>query len=140
MHGYSYTHTSVDVPEGEERRIIKFENPLSVHLPTYPEGILDIFPKNSQVHPWALEGIDFDTLTKYEVAYSSSYEGVVIPHRDWRGDLIGVRLRTYNPEKAKKFKYMPMLINNTYYRHPISLNFLVCFKTREQLEEQEELF
>lgn len=130
VHGHAFSFSEVEKSEPVFKKKVEFENPLEVRLPEYPEGILDIFSKNKYTHPWALEGIDFDALEKYEVAYSSSYEGVVIPHRDWRGNLVGVRLRTYNPEKAKNYKYMPMLVNNIYYRHPISLNFFGLFQNQ----------
>lgn len=132
VHGKKYTSKVKETVEGDldEPRVVKFENPMEVRLPAYPEGVLQIFQKNNHTHPWALEGIDYNALDKFEIAYSASYEGVVIPHRDWRGDLVGVRLRTYNEQKVQGGKYMPMLINNIYYRHPISLNLFGLFQNQ----------
>lgn len=132
FHGRAYEMVSKQKEEFEAKAV-KFEDPLQVQLPTYPEGVLDIFPKNLDTHPWALEGIDGDVLEKFQVSFSASYEGVIIPHRDWRGNLIGLRIRTYNEEKVKKYKYMPMLINNIYYRHPVSLNFFGIFQNQRAI-------
>ena len=129
VHGKSFNFTQA-VEKEIEREPLKFEHPLEIRLPSYPEGILEIFPKTDFNHPWAIEGIDITALEKFEVAYSISYEGVVIPHRDWRGNLVGVRLRSYNPEKEIKYKYMPMMVNNIYYRHPISLNLFGLFQNQ----------
>lgn len=134
FHGKDYEYKKSEEKEEVEFRVPKFENPLEVQLPSYPEGVLDIFNTNLDTHPWALEGIDKNVLDKFEVAYSMSYEGVIIPHRDWRGNLIGLRIRSYNPEKVKKYKYMPMLINNIYYRHPVSLNLFGLFQNQKAIK------
>lgn len=133
FHGKDYEFKRMTGPEDAEIRIPKFENPLDVKLPSYPEGVLDIFTTNLDTHPWAIEGIDRNVLDKFEVSFSASYEGVIIPHRDWRGNLIGLRIRTYNQDKMKKYKYMPMLINNIYYRHPVSLNLFGLYQNQRAI-------
>lgn len=131
FHGQEYQRNFKPKEEEEySQKVFKFENPLQLELPQYPEQVLEIFGENSHTHPWALEGIDKNVLDKFEIFYSVSYEGVVIPHRDWRGNLIGLRIRTYNKEKAKRYKYMPMLLNNIYYRHPVSLNLFGLFQNQ----------
>ncbi len=135
FHGKPFQMTQKSSVEEYKLRAVKFENPLEIKLPAYPEGVLDIFGENKPTHPWALEGVDLDVLEKFEIAYSASYEGVIIPHRDWRGNLVGVRMRTYDPVKAQNFKYMPMLINNMYYRHPVSLNFFGVFQNQRAIRK-----
>ena len=134
FHGKDFVTKQKDNISEYKLKNVKFENPLEVRLPDYPIGVLDIFKVNS-LHPWALEGIDENILRKFEIGYSASYEGVTIPHRDWRGNLVGLRLRTYNPDKVKQFKYMPMLINNMYYRHPVSLNFYGLFQNQKNIRK-----
>lgn len=130
FHGRPFQMTQKALGEEYKLKAVKFENPLEIKLPTYPEGVLEIFGENNDTHPWALEGVDLTVLDKYEIAFSASYQGVIIPHRDWRGNLIGLRMRTYDPIKAEHFKYMPMLVNNMYYRHPVSLNFFGLFQNQ----------
>lgn len=110
-----------------------FENPELVELPEYSENILKIFKAPNIKHPWFLEGVDLSVLKEFEIFFSLSYEGVIIPHRDYRGRLVGIRLRTYDEEKVKQYKYMPLFINNTYYRHPLSLNFFGLLQNQENI-------
>lgn len=134
FHGLDY-QTTEDFQKKEESfaPIPIFEVPTKVELPEYPDTVLELFPKPMVSDPWALEGIDLDVLEKYEITFSASYEGVMIPHRDWQGRLIGLRVRTYNQEKMAKGKYMPLLINNIYYRHPLSLNLFGIYQNRDNI-------
>ena len=127
----------------EEDLIIKvpaFEHPLTLQLPEYNSSVMEIFDKVGFDHPWHLEGIDLEVLEKYNVRYSKSYEGVIIPHQDWRGRLIGVRIRTYNKEKEANFKYMPILINGIYHRHPLSSNFYGLFQNQRSIRKHKRVY
>lgn len=112
----------------------KFQNPLNIELPTYNENCLQMF-KTNYTDPWAIEGIDLEILKKFKISYSKSYEGVIIPHYDWRGRLIGLRIRNYNPIKEKNFKYMPAYISNIFYSHPLSLNFFGLFQNQTNIKK-----
>lgn len=113
----------------------KFENPLIVELPTYKETILDLFPQARYGDPWHVEGIDLVELEKYEISFSKSYGGVIIPHRDYRGNLIGIRIRTLDPEKVEHFKYMPLSVNGLYCRHPLSNNFYGIYQNQNSIKK-----
>lgn len=112
----------------------KFVNPLDVQLTGYGTGILDLFQTN-YTDPWALEGIDKTILQKYQIGYSKSYEGVTIPHFDWRGRFVGLRLRTVNQQKELYAKYMPIRVGNILYRHPLSLNFYGLFENQDNIQK-----
>ena len=112
----------------------KFINPVEVQLTGYGTGVLDMF-QTKETDPWALEGIDLEILKKYKIGYSKSYEGVTIPHFDWRGRFVGLRIRTYNAEKAKYAKYMPAHIGNILYRHPLSMNFFGLFQNQTNIKK-----
>lgn len=112
----------------------KFINPVEVQLTGYGTGVLDMF-QTKETDPWALEGIDLEILKKYKIGYSKSYEGVTIPHFDWRGRFVGLRIRTYNTEKAKYAKYMPAHIGNILYRHPLSMNFFGLFQNQTNIKK-----
>lgn len=133
FHGEAYKTKQKESGEELIAPIPVFEDPRKVELPEYSDRVLELFPNVSLADPWALEGIDLEILEKYEISFSASYEGVMIPHRDWQGRLVGLRIRTYNEEKMKKGKYMPLLINNVYYRHPLSLNLFGIYQNRENI-------
>jgi hypothetical protein len=133
FHGYDYkTNFVIDTKEIIYNE--KFINPLEVRLTEYNMEVLDMF-QTRYTDPWALEGIDLEILKKFRIGYSKSYEGVIIPHFDWRGRFIGLRIRTYNPEKAQYAKYMPAQIGNILYRHPLSLNFFGLFNNQNNIKK-----
>lgn len=117
----------------------KFKNPLSIVLPEYSKNSLEAFGLD-WFHPWALEGIDMDVLSKYNIKYTKSYEGVIIPHLDWRGRLIGIRIRNYNKEKEKLFKYIPLKMGEIHYRHPLSLNFFGIFQNQTHIKKRKRVY
>lgn len=133
FHGQAYRSDSSEQVVKEDTPIPLFEDPRLVKLPEYSDTVLSLFRDIRAADPWALEGIDTNVLKKFEVHFSASYQGVMIPHRDWRGRLVGLRIRTYNEEKVKRNKYMPMMINNVYYRHPLSLNLFGIYQNRENI-------
>ena len=133
LHGEDFV-VSDSYDEKEIKYETKFVNPLDVKLDAYNPSVLESF-YISELDPWALEGIDLDILKKFKVGYSKSYEGVTIPHFDWRGNMVGLRIRTYNPNKEAYAKYMPMQIGNILYRHPLSLNLYGIFENQNNIQE-----
>ena len=45
---------------------------------------------------WLYEGISDETMNKYEIKFDLDSEGIIIPHRDKDGRLIGIRQRNLN--------------------------------------------
>lgn len=135
LYGKDYKKGDEIKQEYKKVDIPKFENPISIQLPDYSPGILDAFQKPDYKHPWHLEGIDLTVLEKFNILYSKSYEGVILPHLDWCGRLVGIRIRSYDPSKVDNFKYMPLLANGTYYRHPLSLNFYGLFENQKDIKK-----
>lgn len=109
------------------------KNPMSVMLPSYDDSILSIF-SNSLLDPWALEGVDLQVLKKFDVFYSKSFEGTIIPHLDLSGSLVGIRIRTSNSEVAQFGKYMPLKIGDILYRHPLAFNLYGIFHNQEYIK------
>lgn len=104
------------------RKLQEFKSPLEFKMEEYDDRVLEVFPKANSLHPWALEGIDVSALDKFNIRYSKSYNWVVIPQYDWRGRLIGIRRRTYNPNELVSMKYGPLFMNEKYYTHKLSFN------------------
>ena len=58
----------------------------------------------------------------YEISYDPSADGIVIPHRNIDGKLIGVRERTLIKENEIYGKYRPAFLNHKLYNHPLGYN------------------
>lgn len=75
-----------------------------------------------RIPEWEKEGINFETIKKFNIRYNPISGGIIIPHYDLNNNLIGVRERTLVEEKEKYGKYKPAIINGTMYNHPLSFN------------------
>lgn len=143
FHGRSFSNKKQeDQVQAIEKRIKgKFENPLDTKLAEYSEAALELFTfSNLETHPWVLEGIDENIIVNYLTPFSKSYNGVIIPHFDWRGRLIGTRIRTFDPLKVKDFKYMPLQVQNIYYRHPLAMNLYGIYENQEQIQKYKTVY
>lgn len=133
FHGHSFvTPNEYDLKEIKYET--KFVSPLEVKLDEYNPNVLSSF-YITDTDPWALEGIDIEILKKFQVSYSKSYEGVMIPHLDWRGRFVGLRVRTYNKQKESYAKYMPAQMGNILYRHPLALNLYGLFENQTNIKK-----
>ena len=91
-------------------------------LPTYSNGILDMFVKLYPVE-WLNDGISKITMDKYNIRFSISQNKIIIPHYNVSGQLVGIRGRALNPDEIEQIgKYMPVQIEQKWYAHPLSLN------------------
>lgn len=92
-----------------------------IELKTYDDKILNYLP-HPFIYPWYKEGITFEVMNSKGICYDPIYEGVVIPHYDIKGNLIGIRERTLIKENEIYGKYRPAIINGKMYNHPLSFN------------------
>lgn len=91
-------------------------------LPTYPNGIIDVFIKHYPAE-WLLDGISIETMDKYNIRYSPTQNKIIIPHYNVNGDLVGIRGRALDPFEIENFgKYAPVQIEGKWYSHPLSFN------------------
>ena len=93
----------------------------TIELKTYDDKILNYLP-HPFIYPWYKEGITFEVMNSKGICYDPIYEGVVIPHYDINGNLIGIRERTLIKENEIYGKYRPAIINGKMYNHPLSFN------------------
>jgi len=142
---YKMVHGDTFIPKPKVEQIPEykyekqFKSPLSILLPEYPPHALEKFSFKEN-HPWFIEGIDLYLLEKYNIGYSKSLQAVSIPHLDWRGRLIGVRVRNFEDSKVEKFKYMPLQANNTFYSHPLSLNLFGIFHAQSDIKKMKKVY
>lgn len=89
-----------------------------VELKFYDDKILKYLP-HPRIIPWENEGITYNVLQSHNICYDPINEGVVIPHYDIEGHLIGIRERTLIKENEIYGKYKPAIINGKMYNHPL---------------------
>lgn len=93
-----------------------------VQLPEYSSNVLDCFVK---LYPqeWLNDGITEQTMDKFNISYSISQNKIIIPHYDIDGRLVGIRGRALNDWEIENVgKYTPIKIEQTWYKHPLSMN------------------
>lgn len=93
----------------------------TVELKTYDNKVLRYLP-HPHIIPWEKEGINFEIMKSRGICYDPINEGIVIPHYDINGNLIGIRERTLIKENEIYGKYRPAYINGKLYNHPLGFN------------------
>lgn len=103
-------------------------------LPTYPEGLLDIYTKYYPIE-WLKDSITARVMDKYNILFSHSQNKIIIPHYNIHGELIGIRGRALNEWEVENIgKYAPVWIEGKCYSHPLSLNLYGLNKTWENIK------
>ena len=105
-----------------------------VELKVYDDKILKYLP-HPHIIPWEQEGIDFKVMESRGICYNPISEGIVIPHYDIDGNLIGIRERTLIKENEIYGKYRPAVINGKMYNHPLSFNIYNLNNSKENIKK-----
>lgn len=93
-----------------------------VELKEYDDTILKNLPSPTII-PWIKEGISKEEMQRRGIVYDPKNCGIVIPHRDICGRLVGIRERSLIEENAELYgKYRPAYLNGKMYNHPLSFN------------------
>lgn len=107
----------------------------TVELKAYDDKFLKNFPCPI-ITPWIEDGISQEIMDYYEICYDPKNCGIVIPHRDIDGRLIGIRERTLIKEQAEKYgKYMPMQMGKKMYNHPLSFNLYGLYQNKKNIKK-----
>ena len=104
--------------ENQKRRstMIRGFTPINEHN-------LEVFSYTTPITDWLNEGIDANTLQKYEIGYFARDNAISIPHRDKSGNLIGIRQRELNPDRIEAYgKYHPSMIEGRVLLHRLGSN------------------
>lgn len=105
-----------------------------VQLKDYNPVILTRFAY-PRIAPWENEGISAEVCRKNIIGYYPGGEQITIPHFDENNRLIGIRGRYLSAEDADRYgKYRPLLIGNTLYNHPLSMNLYNLNKSKENIK------
>ena len=89
-----------------------------VEFKEFDEKILEYFPR-PLITPWINEGITQEVMNARGICYDPANQGIIIPHYDEKGALIGIRSRTLIKEEEVYGKYRPAVINGKQYNHPL---------------------
>jgi DNA primase len=106
-----------------------------VELPAYNEGALGTFVKHYPPE-WLREGISTAAMDKFGICYSISQNKIIIPHYDVKGRLVGIRGRALNEWEIENVgKYMPVRLEQTWYKHPLSMNLYGLYENQENIRK-----
>ena len=112
---------------------IEIENQI-VELKEYDDGFLRNLP-HPVIMPWIEDNILEKIMDYYEICFDPKNMGIVIPHRDINGRLIGVRERTMVKEIEEMYgKYMPMKMGGVMYNHPLSFNLYGLYQNKNNIK------
>ena len=110
-----------------------------VELKTYDDTILSNLPRPI-IQPWINEGITQEVMQRRNICYDPKNCGIVIPHYDIDGKLIGIRERTLIKENEVNGKYRPALLNRQLYNHPLSFNLYNLNNSKENIARMKKAF
>lgn len=103
----------------------------------------DSFLKNyiqPRILPWEREGITPEIMKLHNIRYDSKNQGIIIPHYDIEGRLIGIRERTLIKENEQYGKYRPALLNGKMYNHPLSFNLYNINWSKDNIRRIKKVF
>lgn len=104
-------------------------------LPAYNAGALDTFVKHYPPE-WLRDGISKEAMDKFGIRYSISQNKIIIPHYDVNGRLVGIRGRALNEWEVENVgKYMPVRLEQTWYKHPLSMNLYGLYENQENIRK-----
>lgn len=84
---------------------------------------------------WLKDGISKETMDKYDIKFSPEKLGVIIPHHNIFGEIVGVRIRNLEEYSIETFgKYTPLHLNGVMYNHQLSRNVYSLDKSKEHIK------
>ena len=129
----NYRKSDGFAPKRYQRIRDTYAAPERMELPTYPNGIIDVFTK---FYPpeWLNDGITKKSMEKFNIRYSVPQNKIIIPHYNPKGELVGIRGRALNQWEIENVgKYMPVQIEGKWYSHPLSLNLYGLNITKDNI-------
>ena len=109
-----------------------------IELKYYSDKILKYLP-HPHIIPWEEEDISFNIIKSKNICYNPISEGIIIPHYDINGNLIGIRERTLIKENEINGKYKPAVINGKMYNHPLSYNLYNINWSKDNIKKMQKV-
>lgn len=99
------------------------------------QGIMKVFVKY-YCKDWINEGISIKTMQKYDIRFSPERAGIIIPHHNINGEIVGVRIRNLENYAIEHFgKYTPLYLNGKLLSHKLSANLFGLDKNKEAIKK-----
>lgn len=106
-----------------------------VELNVYNDEFLKNYPQ-PHIEPWEKEGITYEVIKKAGIAYDPCSCGIIIPHYDIFGRLIGVRERTLVKKQEEDGKYKPaILMNGIMFNHPLGFSLYNLNNSKDNINK-----
>lgn len=103
--------------------------------PIKKQKIMDLFI-NFHCKEWLKEGISKQTMDKYSIRFSQEQGGIIIPHHNSLGQIVGLRIRNLKEKSIKEYgKYTPLVLNGKMYNHQLSKNLYGLDKNKEAIKK-----
>lgn len=120
--------------EWTEREAKRNNTPFKkIELNIYNSSILKYLPQ-LRVLCWEDEGISFSIMKNRGIAYNPRTQGIIIPHYNIDGELVGIRERTLIEEEEKYGKYKPAILNGVMYNHPLGFNLYNLNNSKDNIK------
>jgi hypothetical protein len=74
------------------------------------------------------------------ICYDPVLQGIVIPHYNIDGELVGIRERTLIKENEQNGKYKPAILNGVMYNHPLGFNLYNLNNSKENIKRMKKVF
>lgn len=110
-----------------------------VEMKFYDDKILQYLP-HPRILNWEKEGITREVMEECGICYDPSYQGIVIPHYNIDGKLVGIRERTLIKENENNGKYKPAILNYKQYNHPLGFNLYNLNNSKENIKKIKKVF
>ena len=108
-------------------------------LVPYDDNILKIF-RNWHTEDWIDEGISTETMSKYNIMYSTWQQKIIIPHFNVTNQLIGVRGRSLVAEDVDIYgKYTPFKVGKKFYNHALGQNLYGLNKNIDAIQKKRKI-
>ena len=88
----------------------------------------------THIESWEKEGITYNTMLSHNIRFDPYNYGIVIPHYDIEGNIIGIRERTLIKDNEEYGKYRPAIINGKMYNHPLGFNLYNLNFSKENIK------
>lgn len=104
-------------------------NKLSVVDPV----VMSCFAPNTFYTGWRDEGISALVMRDFGIAWDELRRAVIIPHRDTKGNIVGIRRRCVDEDVGAK--YLPLSIGGQIYAHPLGMTLYGMYEHSEAIRK-----
>lgn len=105
-----------------------------IELPAIDESILSVYPQPI-IQEWQKEFIPKSVCDYMNIRYNPVSGGILIPHYNEHGKIVGIRERTLIQENEKFGKYKPAILDGKLRNHPLGFNLYGLDKAKDRINE-----